>query len=221
MIRAASFLLCIVASAQVSLITTGIFHAGEVKVRNGERWLALVPSSAGFSWRTVNISVRYVVDPVGDSLVKDAPDVSVRGVDPLFLLKGADYLAGKAVRTALFSPDGLSVPDKGALNLTCASCGGVYTLRLSAPRAEEFGVAHKSQLLLELNGVAEILYEWPEGLVDQACELVWAGDLDGDGKMDFFFDLNATYNSLERTLFMSSKSRRLVEKVAVLSITGC
>ena len=71
--------------------------------------------------------------------------------------------------------------------------------------------------------MSQTLYEWPEGFDDQHCELLWAGDLNGDGKIDLFMNLSDHYNVQQMTLLLSSKGQRksLVERVAVFRTTGC
>jgi len=150
-------------------------------------------------------------------------EVTVSNGTPVFLLRGADYLQRTTVRTAVFNPEGLVLPDVNALTLACNGCEGAYRLRIADKRTRDSDPPKASRLLLERNGVEQILYEWPEGLLDQHCELVWAGDLDGDGKLDLFMNLSDHYNVTEATLFLSSRSRadKLVEPVAVFRTVGC
>lgn len=80
-----------------------------------------------------------------------------------------------------------------------------------------------SRLLLEHEGLVQVLYEWPEGFIDQQCELVWAGDLDGDGALDLCMNLSDHYNANETTLFLSSKrgKGKLLERGAAFRTIGC
>jgi hypothetical protein len=54
-------------------------------------------------------------------------------------------------------------------------------------------------------------------------QLLWAGDLDGDGKLDLLFDLSTHSGAGARRLFLSSAARKgeAVREVAVLETTGC
>ena len=78
-------------------------------------------------------------------------------------------------------------------------------------------------MVLESDGISQTLYEWPHGFSDQHCELIWAGDLDGDGKLDLYIDLSDHYNVMGKTLFLSSKRQpgKLVERIAQFLTVGC
>jgi hypothetical protein len=77
--------------------------------------------------------------------------------------------------------------------------------------------------MLQSGGTEQIPYEWPDGFSDQHCELFWAGDLDGDGRLDLVMNLSGHYNVSETTLFLSSTRQqgKLVRKAAVFRIVGC
>jgi hypothetical protein len=53
--------------------------------------------------------------------------------------------------------------------------------------------------------------------------LLWAGDLDRDGKLDLYLSVTQHYDVAERKLFLSSQARRkkLVREVASFEIGGC
>jgi hypothetical protein len=58
---------------------------------------------------------------------------------------------------------------------------------------------------------------------DGIPNLIWAGDLDGDGALDLLIDLSDHYNMLRPTLYMSRKrgGRTLLEPVAAHESVGC
>jgi hypothetical protein len=53
--------------------------------------------------------------------------------------------------------------------------------------------------------------------------LVWAGDLDRDGKLDLYVDVTQHYDVSERRLFLSAPARRgrLVKEVVAFVTGGC
>jgi hypothetical protein len=225
---AALLAVCVLACAQtprdsISLLTTGAFHGDEVKAHTGERWLALLPGSSGFAWQTVSITTRRVEDAVVDGPgEKTGIEVTVKAGDPVLLLKGASELLGRKVRASLYKPQGLVLPDKDALELSIAGHAS-YRLLVVDRRMGDDAPEKPSRLVLESGGVEQVLYEWPSGLLDQHCKLVWAGDLDGDGKLDLFMILSDHYNVTGSTLFLSSRSSsgKLVELVAAFITMGC
>lgn len=212
------------ARANFSLMNVGSFHKGEVSARSGERWLGLVQNGAESSWKFFPVEVQAVKDPLLDEEGgKTGTEVKVLGGEPLFLVRGADQLAGKKVKTARFSPLGPMIADQDPIQLSCLDCKGVLKLRLIDVKRGDGDTGRTSRLVLEGEGISQTLYEWPEGFDDQHCELIWAGDLNGDGKIDLFMNLSDHYNVQQMTLLLSSKGQResLVERVAVFRTTGC
>jgi hypothetical protein len=201
----------------MSLLTTGSFHADEVTARSGDRWLGLLHGPSGYMWKVVALKTRRVNDPVGEQTrERTGIEVSAAG-NPILLTKGIIGLLGTTVRTVLDSPDGLALPEKDALEL------GAYRIRVIDRRLGDSAPEKPSRLVLESEGKSQILYEWSTGLLDQHCELLWAGDLDGDGKLDLFMILSDHYNVMERTLFLSSKRSigEFVKRVASFVTAGC
>jgi hypothetical protein len=72
------------------------------------------------------------------------------------------------------------------------------------------------------NGVTQVLYSAPENADEPAWEILWAGDLDGDGKLDLCLQLGADSSVSERILFVSTKatSGQLVGEFAVFATKG-
>ena len=126
------------------------------------------------------------------------------------------------MRTVLHSPEGLNLPEKDALELDLQG-DAVYRIRVIDRRVSDDSPEKPSRLVTESEGMSQVLHEWPSGLLDQHCELVWAGDLDGDGKLDLFMILSDHYNVMERTLFLSSRLSKLdfVKRIASFVTVGC
>jgi hypothetical protein len=200
----------------IALMQTGTFHGDEITARTGEQWLGLVPRGDGFVWRQLGVTVRAVEDPLLDTAgEKTGKEVAVAGGSPVILVRGFKAPAGGRVVTAMARPEGLPLAGGKALELTCRGCGPAYALRLES--------AAPARLMLQSSGGAQILYEWPDGFSDQHCELIWAGDLDGDGRLDLVMNLSGHYNVSETTLFLSSTRQqgKLVRKAAVFRVVGC
>lgn len=69
----------------------------------------------------------------------------------------------------------------------------------------------------------QTVYERKEVADSSFPSLLWAGDLDGDGKLDLIMDTTDNYNVRNVTLFLSTKAKpgKLVEKVVSHESTGC
>lgn len=177
----------------------------------------------GFAWRLATITTRRVSDPVIDAEgEKSGLEVLVSGGSPVVLLKGIRRLTATKVSSVLHSPEGLALPHSDPLELLLAE-GATYQLRVADRRANDHAPEKPSRLILESGSLKQVLFEWPGGLLDQPCRLIWAGDLDGDGKLDLFLALSDHYNVSEYTLFLSSRrtAGTLVQRVAAFVARGC
>ena len=182
--------LCALLSAQsqrdrASLLTTGTFHGDEVHARTGEKWLGLFKARSGFVWRAVTLTTRRVNDPVGDEpREKTGIEVRVAGGEPVLLTKGIAGLLGTKVRSVIHSPEGLSLPERDALELNLPG-GAACRLRVVDKRLSDDSPEKPSRLVLESEGLSQVLYEWPNGLLDQHCE--WYGQATSTAMGDSIF----------------------------------
>jgi hypothetical protein len=82
-----------------------------------------------------------------------------------------------------------------------------------------------ASLALRSNGSSQVLYSLRgSGEPTEAWwYLLWAGDLDRDGKLDLLVTVSDHYNVAEQVLFLSSAAGAggLVGEVARLRTTGC
>jgi hypothetical protein len=78
-------------------------------------------------------------------------------------------------------------------------------------------------LILESEATKQILHTLNADYNSDLGNLYWVGDLDRDGKPDFYMDLYVHYNAGNKVLFLSSQAERgkLVKKVAYFWTTGC
>ena len=97
--RVLVILLAVCANAQqtgvLALLTPGVFHEGEVRAQDRQRWLGLEQTASGLAWRTFEIGVRAVEDPVVDDPGETTGVEITTSGDPMFLLQGADHLMGR------------------------------------------------------------------------------------------------------------------------------
>jgi hypothetical protein len=128
-----------------------------------------------------------------------------RDVDPAHDLR-RHYRPGTPVGSS-------SARTRGHLRL--ASGNGEYLLRVdSGPSTLTLHVGVITQKLISISMTEHDAATW---------QLLWAGDLDGDGKLDLLFDLSTHSGAGARRLFLSSAARKgeAVREVAVLETTGC
>ncbi len=205
----------------VRLITLGKFHGGEAKVANGSSWLGLTPTDDGLQWRPMRIVTKTVKDECIDQEgQRTGVEVGVVGSRPLFLVQG--LIPPKSpVKTCMYAPDGFTIPDDSEIEFPCHGVRG-YGFRVIYRQVEYHG-AVPVQLWLDRYEGKQLLFEWPNESLDPHNQLIWAGDLDGDGHMDLLMDLSEHYDVTQWTLFLSSGRRpgNFLEKVAVFRTIGC
>ena len=203
------------------LIEAGTFHAGEVSEADAGPWLGLFPDGQRYTWRDAVVDVKAVRD---DSV--DRPDqrtgreVTVRGgASPVFLVRGGEDLRVATV-------DGFRDLELRALHngdqLKLTLGNQEFLVRVANARRHGDADMAGSSLELVSNGVTQVLYSAPENANEPVWEILWAGDLDGDGKLDLCVQLGADSSVSERVLFVSTKaaSGQLVGEFAVFATKG-
>lgn len=202
---------------QRRLIEAGTFHPGEITDADAGPWLGLFPEGKGYAWRDVAVDVKAVRDEVVDDADhRTGREVSVRGGGrPVFLVRG-----GEDLRVA--SVDGFRELELRALrngdHIQLTIGNQQFLVRAANPRRRGDADMAGSSLELVSNGITQTLFSAPEDADEPAWEILWAGDLDGDGKLDLYVQLGD-----ERILFVSTKAApgQLVGKFAVFRAAGC
>lgn len=224
-------------SAGVRLVETGGFHGSEVSARTGETWLGLYVSKGRSTLLPSVVRVTPGHDPVVDDepWQKSGKDVYVnRKPDPVFLISGTDALKPGPVLTSHARETALT----NASDLRLRLAGEEYGLRISTKDTSTVSTAEfldDAKLVLSKGGVSQVIYELRaegdlpgtlgEGDRTETNEwkLLWAGDLDGDRKLDLYVQVSWHYNIVQHKLFLSTRAgaKRLVREVAEFHISGC
>lgn len=226
------------------------YHGDEVPAENGDEWLGLFRGNNGYQIKPTTLQIKRVHDPIvdGEEDIRTGKSVSVLGSNrPLFLVKG-----GKSVRPgkAVTFYRGLTDDVENELRSRDIIAYNGFTL-LDKEYRDSFTTANKQEyelkvikarnpdgqrilaLSLESMGVRQILYTvrtWDEYPSSRAPEwsgqvgrLFWVGDIDRDGKPDFYMELTGHENSVWKALFLSSEAAKgeHVKLSAEFVITGC
>jgi hypothetical protein len=201
---------------QRRLIEAGTFHANEVSDADAGAWLGLFPEGKGYAWRDATVDVKTVRDDTVDGPDQSTGrEVSVRGGGhPVFLVRGGEHL--RVASVAGFRElelRALRNGDQIKLNIGTQQ----FVLRVANPRRGGDADMAGSSLELASNGITQTLYSAPENANEPDWEILWAGDLDGDGKLDLYVQLGD-----ERILFVSTQaaSGQLVGSFAVFRTAG-
>ena len=212
-----------------TLLETGEFHGDEVSAAGGEGWLALVAHGSHDALESAGIEVTIVRDAIADP--DEGPFTgkkvtlagALAGTDPVLLVRGFRRLEPRPdvlradIDTARWPTDLWSTR-----RVQLVLAGQRYTLRATPPNPAE-PLTKESEVLLDDGITTQVLYRMPQDPNDAEWEVLWAGDLDGDGRLDLYMNLSHHYNMTERMLFLSTAAGDgdLVGQVAGFTTTGC
>lgn len=212
--------------SELRLLEVGEFHGEEVQAQTGEKWVGLYISGD----KSMLLNYQLTIEAVND-LVVDEPDqktgkkVSVDlPLQPIFLVD-AEWLAAGPVRTVFTGNYEKSLHQMSPLTLKLDRAS--YELKVlsseNGEKCSDVAMPKNAKLVLTSEDSTQVLYSLEECGNDPAWFLLWAGDLDGDGKLDLYVSVNQHYNVSEKKLFLSSEVEegRLVEEVAEFVTSGC
>ncbi|MCC6980765.1 MAG: hypothetical protein IT343_20765 [Candidatus Melainabacteria bacterium] len=212
-----------VAAADIMEVTT--YHNDECKAQSGQMWLALFSTKNGqYELKNTRVKLTMVNDAINDEApnLKTGKQITIpEKQEPLALLRGISGLTERKVVTCSTNKkEHMDINQKITLKLakqqaTLSTTGGFSK--------EEKECRTNYKIILESGGIKQTLVHHNQISSDTAPSLLWAGDLDGDGKIDLIMDTTDHYNVRDLTLFLSGKAKpgALVEKVAHHISTGC
>lgn len=223
------------AGAQGFLYLPGEFHGDEVAVETGREVTGLFRApdgSALLAPTTLRVeAVRDVlVDAEGEATGKA---VSAAGPgEALFFVAGLELDHGPVTQV---SSERRPMPVREPLELSLD--GRLWTLGVECAGARGRDLVDCAVVLTGPAGSRQTLARYPEGTADSspAAEeptfvvgdnwptLLWAGDLDRDGRLDLLFDRSDHYNVTDRVLYLSSRAAEgeLVHPAATCRTVGC
>ena len=223
---------------KIQLLEIGSFHGDEVKVRNGEKLLGLYVDKRGSSLVPTTVKVKRVFDDVVDQEPGQmtGKEVSIaQASKPIFLIKNAGMLKEGPIVTAYRGSK--SKKDELMSTYEVWKGGKTVSLKLGAQQFQLKVVGRQRQLtglyqgqsaydlklVLTDGKLTQTLYSIKDNVESHPWSLVWAGDADGDGKLDLYLDLSWHYNVSERKLFLSSQAKtgQLVKEIATFQTAGC
>jgi hypothetical protein len=212
-----SLLLLLLLSAPPTpmLLTPGTFHGSEVQAADGAPFLALC--EAGTELRLVRLRVHPVEDSLldRDGGVPTGKEVSAP-CDPVVLFRDVP------------GPREGSVERVQVTATEASSTGPV-----SGPDSARFELRgktwHLARTLLGETGYRLTLHGGPEPVVLYEAQttdegdwgVLWAGDLNRDGRLDLVLRTSRHYNVTHLRLWLSGEEKGGAHEVAVFEIVGC
>lgn len=195
---------------------TGPTNSENVVAKTGETWFGLFETEDGFEILTTRVSVF-------DSSSEGGMDFSMVETDqphkPIFLWQGIKGIKKGRVKT-LFRGMMSLAPSHG-VNFIYEPRSEFYNIYARGEKDGE--TIHDYAIHVSFGGISQSLVTSRGWATDAIPKLMWAGDLDRDGKPDLLIDLAGHYNVSEPTLFLSSRVEKgkLLKKVASCRGVGC
>jgi hypothetical protein len=224
---------------RIEILHKGCFHGDEVPEESAGTWDALYRQGPGFVLVSRTVQVRPCRDAITDEpgqktgreVVVDAEGV------PILLVRGLQRVGAQPVpiRTAYPGREPSELPSGGGYKYIAPGNSlqlllGTTEYRLSARGRNDPTRPDYDRLVLDYrltltgpDGKSQDLPAPDRFAEDGVPTLLWAGDLDQDGKLDLYMDTTNHYNLGNHVLLVSSHATpgQLVRLVASRRYVGC
>lgn len=207
-------------NCDAQLLDRAMYHVTELVpgIDRGSWWAACKTSSGDVEVRAVKLKLKRFRSEAGgdDADEKTGREVQVKGCDaPLFLFRGIQNVKEGGVAGAK-----VTSKDDGWKSTAELALGGA-TSRLRIDSAPDKAEPQRRgwKILLESGGTTDVL---DSGLTEHPPRVAprWAGDLDGDGKLDLLLEDRNEGTTLRLYLSGSAVQGRQVKQVAETSYGG-
>lgn len=232
-----SFVLPLLLGTAFALQPPGQFHGNEPVARDGERWLALRVEGGDAELVATTLRVRAAFDDLLDASGQQTTREVVSGLDDdnvIAFLRG-DSLRPGAIERAVVASSPSTSTTLPVYELTFRGQHHRIEARCDPEAFEHVGAqAHfacrivlddgaRTQTLAEMSGYHEVGATTMSLGDDASPRLLFAGDIDRDGKLDLIFDISDHYNVMRPTLLLSSQAARdaLLRVAARYRSVGC
>jgi hypothetical protein len=212
----------------IAILQTGSLHGDEVPAAAAGDWLALVPEGDGAAVHPVSVSLVPEQDMMDEDGEETGRRVEVNPpLDPIVLVRGLASFTGP-VTTVLMDErvdvgPGLDARLNTVSSRLSVRCGEAS--RVEGQRQQRCTLVVQSEAVRQALFTYSAYFEGAQRLwaSDNGPFVLWAGDLDLDGRLDLLLDTSDHENVKEMRLFLSSAAEpgQLVSEVALFTKVGC
>lgn len=213
------------------VLTVGTFHGDEVWENADKlKWFGLFQNKEGFYVAETKLKTKRVNDGIVDENENEKTGWDVQTVNKdtsIILIEGVNFLTPRNVQQAVLSKEQIFPGDTLRINYLgidyeIFATGGKkkvqgdpdwfdvwnYKLYLTATIK---GQLHKNLLVAQPN------------FDDQTINLIFAGDIDGDGILDLIIDTSRHYNATSPTIYLSkpADNGEVVKPIGGHTSVGC
>ncbi len=213
------------------VLTTGTFHSDEVWDNADKlKWFGLFKGKTGFYISATKLITKRVNDPIVDENESDQSGWEVQTVNKdtsIILLENSNFLKECNVQQAILSKDEIFPGETLRFNYL----GIDYKIYATGTKKkvqnnpEWFDVwNYKLYLTATIKGQQKtsLLVAKPN-FDDEMIQLIFTGDIDGDGILDLIIDTSNHYNATSPTIYLSKPAKKgeLVKPIGEHTSVGC
>jgi hypothetical protein len=208
------------------LLHPGTFFESQIEAGIEGQWLALVRYGSRDELEPREVITRRMPDK--DDPALNGIEIIVRGLEQephaVFLIQGVGNVGPASVREARIECGDCPLPDPDLAvqrQVHLSLDGKDYDLEVN-PLDKTRSLDRMSVVTLRSGDRRQILYQLSDEPDEPAWPVLWAGDLDRDGRLDLYLDLSWKYSVSRRVLFLSSAASgdNLVGEAVVFQTTG-
>ena len=198
---------------KVNIIQLGTYHSGEAEMNSGTNFYAVIKKKGKYYIKKDKIYVKAVRDEISDKInEKTGRKIysKLKNVEYSFLFRGIDAVENSiipGIKEGRYGEirDSLFIED---------------TNRKKYIFSSKFDKKFSLDLQIENQNINFFINDWSN---DSIPSLEWAGDINGDGLLDFFINDSDHYNFTSITLYISSKKNGKIKYKSIGSIksVGC
>jgi hypothetical protein len=208
-------------SSRFQLLEPGTFHGQDVPLAQPAAWIGVYCKAVTCTAQPTTVRSTRVLDPLGDDEPESPTGTSIEVStpdQPLFLVRGI-RASHRPVPTFFVGARNMIAED----NFDFATSRTRYALHVDGKKLEEDELPKGSRLLLSNGSLTQELFKVPKDAIDPHIQVLWIGDLDGDGKPDLYLDASWHYNLSHKVLWLSSLAKRgeIVGQAAAFDTVGC